>query len=99
MLLAGGAAVSAERSKTRKYAALIPRFDFVPVAVETSGVCGQEGLAFLREIGRRLVVATGERRAASYLLQRLSLAVQRGNVASVLGTLPAGGELDAVFYF
>ena len=33
---------------------------------------------------------TGERRATEYLLQRLSVAIQRGNAASVLGTV--GGE-------
>lgn len=34
----------------------------------------------------------------AYLYQRLSLAIQRGNVASVLGTLPQGPDLGGLFY-
>jgi hypothetical protein len=95
----GGAAASAEVLKHRKYADLERRFTFVPVAVETSGVFGKEGLSFIRELGVRVGTVTGEQRAPAYLLQRLSLAVQRGNVAAVLGTLPAGKELDEIFFF
>ena len=33
-----------------------------------------------------------------WLRQRVSLAAQRGNVASILGTLPPGKELEEVYY-
>ena len=42
---------------------------------------------FLRELDYRLRQATGEVKASMYLLQRLSVAIQRGNSASVLGTI------------
>ena len=55
-------------------------------AIETSGACGSLTLEFLRDLGNRLRQATGEESSFAYLLQRLSVAVQRGNAASVLGT-------------
>jgi len=51
----------------------------------------------VEEIGRRIAEVSGERRATSFLLQRLSLSVQRGNVAAVLGTLPPGKELEEIY--
>jgi len=57
----------------------------VPVAVETLGVHGAGAVELLHELGRRITESTSERRATEYLLQRLSVAIQRGNAASVLG--------------
>jgi hypothetical protein len=63
--------------------------EFVPVAIETLGSWGQAGLAFVNEVGRRISAVSGDKRATSFLKQRLAMAVQRGNAAAVLGTLPA----------
>ena len=52
----------------------------------TSGAIGPESMAFLKDFGRRVARVTGEEKSTSYLLQRLSVAVQRGNTASVLGS-------------
>ena len=41
---------------------------------------------FIEDFGRRLTQATGEE-ATTRLLQRLSVSVQLGNAASVMGTL------------
>jgi hypothetical protein len=71
----------------------------MPIAVETLGAWGPDGLRFVREVGVRLAIATGEKRSGTFLLQRMSLAVQRGNVAAILGTLPPGLELDEVYLF
>ena len=51
---------------------------------------------FLRELGCRLKQATGEAKSFSYLRQRLSVAVQRGNAAAVMGAL---GDTTSPFYF
>ena len=75
-----------EEQKKNIYAHLDPSHSFTPVAVETSGVVGPQSLAFLKDLGRRMRQVTGEERSLSYLLQRVSVAVQRGNAASVLGT-------------
>ena len=42
---------------------------------------------FLREVARRITASTQEPLALQYLLQRVAVAVQRGNTASVLGSL------------
>ena len=46
---------------------------------------GPSSRSFLKELGRRVTAETGEARETSYLLQRLSVAIQRGNAAAVLG--------------
>jgi hypothetical protein len=34
-----------------------------------------------------------------YLTQRISLAIQRGNAASILGTIPQSPDLKEIFIF
>ena len=90
---AGAVAAAAESKKKSKYSCLGPAYFFTPVAIETSGACGPLTLEFLRDLGNRLRQATGEESSFAYLLQRLSVAVQRGNAASVLGTSSLSIEL------
>jgi len=84
---AGLAAAAAETKKTQKYADIIAGVDFSPVAIETSGVWGEQALILVKEIGRRIAAITHEPRATTFLRQRLSVAVQRGNAFCVNGTL------------
>lgn len=88
----GSAAAAAEAKKATKYAPLAMAHEFVPVAIETMGTWGARGLAFINELGRRIAEQTGDPRSTAFLKQRLSLAVQRGNAAAVLGTL--SGDTD-----
>ena len=88
---AGAVAASAEGRKQSKYTCLEPIYSFTPVANESAGACGPLTLEFLKDLGRRLSRVTGEASSYTYLLQRLSVAVQRGNSASILGTC---AELD-----
>ena len=85
---AGAVAAAAKSKKKSKYSCLGPAYFFTPVAIETSGACGPLTLEFLRDLGNHLRQATGEESLFAYLLQRLSVAVQRGNAASVLGLAP-----------
>lgn len=94
---AGAAAAAAEVKKSRKYSFLLDRYLFVPVAMETTGVWGKDAIGFVKEIGRRLADASGERRSTAFLIQRLSLAVQQGNAAAVMGTLPSNRSFDEIF--
>jgi len=86
---AGAAAEHAASSKVQKYSALSNSYHFVPVAVETMGAWNSEGLLFINELGRRIAAVTGDDRETKFLFQRISVAVQRGNAASVLGSLPS----------
>ena len=77
---------AAERKKQQKYADVITGIDFVPVAIETSGVWGEQALELVTELGRRIAAVTFEPRSTTFLRQRLSVAVQRGNASCILGT-------------
>ena len=70
----------------------------MPVAVETMGAWGQSSLKFVQEIGDRITVASGDKQATYKLLQNISLEVQRGNIASILGTLPTPKSFNQLFY-
>jgi hypothetical protein len=95
----GVLATEAEGRKCMKYTSLSATYCFVPIAVETLGALGDDATDFLHQLGRRIAAVTGERRSTEFLLQRLSVAIQRGNAASVLGTVDASADkLDAVFY-
>ena len=83
---AGAVANLAEQKKRAKYSHLVASHHFVPIAIETSGVMGSEALLFIHELGHRLKIETGEPRSLYFLLQRLSVAMQLGNAAVVLGT-------------
>jgi len=66
----------------------------VPVAIETSGAWGKQAIGLIKEIGRRIAAITYDNRATSFLRQRLSIAVQRGNATCVLGTLSKARVVD-----
>ena len=83
---AGAVADQAERKKKAKYAELAATHHFIPVAIETMGVFGKEPQAFFLELGGRIWEETGEPLSFHYLLQRIAVAMQRGNAAAVLGT-------------
>jgi len=53
--------------------------------------------ALAKDIGRRLFLATGELRCTSFLVQRVSDAVQRGNAASVLATVPQSSKFHEIY--
>ncbi|XP_063360529.1 uncharacterized protein LOC134661400 [Cydia amplana] len=95
---AGHAATTAEDNKRRKYSTLGSGYIFEPFGVETLGSWGPSARRLFKDLASRLVDASGDQRAGQYFAQRISIAIQRGNAASLLGTLPAGGELEGVFY-
>ena len=79
-----------ELSKLAKYKELEGRFVVQPVAIGTMGAPGASTDSFHRDLGRRIELASGDRRATEFLLQRVSVEVQRGNAAAVQGSLPSG---------
>ena len=58
---------------------------------------GAEAYTIIKEIGRKLAAQTGEQRASCFLVQKISIALQRGNASSVLGTFPFSRGLDEIF--
>ncbi|KAI5632514.1 DM DNA binding domain-containing protein [Phthorimaea operculella] len=94
---AGAAAELAAVRKREKYSALEQRYLFVPFAVETTGCWGSEAKAFVKDIGCRLRERGCDPRSGSFLVQRLSIAIQRGNAASVMGTFAPGMSRGGIF--
>ena len=95
---AGKAAEKAEDTKLVTYSHLAGNFSVIPVATETLGAWGKQGLKFIQEIGSRIAQASGEKKATYYLFQSLSMAIQPGNVASILGTAQEVKLLDELCY-
>ena len=89
----GYAADQAETAKTHKYRALADRYLFQPVSVETTGVLGQSTRSFIADLGRRITRETGDPREASWLRQRLCIAIARGNSQCILAA--AKGQMLA----
>ncbi|XP_055339110.1 uncharacterized protein LOC129588765 [Paramacrobiotus metropolitanus] len=84
---AGAAADQAEAEKVLKYSFLTGRYEFAAVGFETFGSFGTSAKPFVNEIGKRISLQTGEIRSLEYLKQNISLAIQRGNAASIIGTV------------
>ena len=83
----GKVANDAESRKIKHYESLTDSYHFVPVCIETFGVWGDLGMAFIKEVGKMVIEQTGEKRSTAFLFQSLGIAIQRGNALSILGTL------------
>ena len=81
---AGSAAKKKENEKRAKYPEMVRRFQFEPIAIETSGVFGPTTKVIIKEIGKRISEKTGDVRESLWFKQRLSIAVQKGNSISIL---------------
>ncbi|GAU93516.1 hypothetical protein RvY_05446 [Ramazzottius varieornatus] len=77
----GCAANQAEENKRRKYEELEGRYLFCPVEFETYGVFGNEARELVEKIRRKVAARTGEPRSLSFLKQKISVEIQRGNAA------------------
>ena len=82
---ASAVAADAEYKKTQKYMHLSSSHNFAPIAVETLGVFGKDAHSFFKEVARRVKLATDDDFAYQFLVQRISVTVQRGNTAAILG--------------
>jgi hypothetical protein len=94
---AGEAARLRENAKTVEN---YNNYHFVPIAIETLGPWGDDAKKIINDIGQKIQKITNESRSTSYLTQRISIAVQRGNAASVLGTIEDSNndKLEEIFY-
>lgn len=96
---AGRAAEDKARRKVKKYESLINQnYLFVPFSVETMGPWSHEAMSFFNDLSKMMILKTNEPRTKSFLMQRLSMAIQRGNAAAVMGTFRENEKMDEVFY-
>ena len=95
----GKAAEIRENVKIKTYENLSDHYHFEPVCAETLGSWGSRGLSLIKMIGNKLKDATGEPRSTFFLFQQISMAIQKGNVECILGTIPTSIGLDEIFDF
>ena len=57
------------------------------MAIETSGVFGQEARVLVKELGHRLQQITADSKSHKFLVQHISVAIQRGNAMAVTGCM------------
>jgi len=83
----GAAANKTAQNKIDKYAILASTHIFYPFAVETAGTWYHMAIELTQEIGRRITAITEDTKETTFLFQRLTLAVQRGNAVSFHNTI------------
>jgi len=81
------AAHTATQKKTDKYAELSNTLVFYPFAVETAGVWHEMAIELTQEIDRRITTVTEDPRETTFWFQRISVALQRGNVVAFRNTV------------
>ena len=87
----GEVACTAKSFKMCKHSSLTSTYSFAPICIETMGAWG--GAKYIiKKIGQRVQWATGESRSTVFLIQRLAIDVQRGNVASIMATIPSSRD-------
>ena len=95
---AGKVAAAAEE-KTNKFSNLDLAYLFMPFAIDTYGPFGPQSLAFVKELWSRIHHAKDWRGDSNnYLMQRLSMPIQKGIVAAVLGSLGHACDNDWLLF-
>ena len=95
---AGKLADKFEEMKLEHYEDLMNTHIVTPMAVEIMGSWSQMGLGFIKKLGTKITNVTKDDRSTSYLFQALSMAIQRGNAISIMGTVPDIKELDEIYH-
>jgi hypothetical protein len=94
------AAEMACKRKHNKYSSIISsNYIFKGLAFETLGPWCKETIDFINVIGDRLIAESGDSKFKKFLFERISLAIQRGNAASIRGTFPDSALLSEIFAF
>ena len=71
---------------------------FQPVALEVQGSLGESSESFITRLCKMLCRSHDDQRAGSFLKQRISMALQIGNAACVLGTVSDRDAFEEIYY-
>jgi hypothetical protein len=91
--VSGFAAEMACKRKHSKYSSIIS----LTYVFKTLGPWCKEAIDFINVIGNRLIAESGDSKSKKFLFKRISLAIQRGNAASIRGTFPDSAILSEIF--
>jgi hypothetical protein len=87
--VSGFAAEMACKRKHSKYSSIISsNYIFKGLAFETLGPWCKKNIDFINVIRNRLIAESGDSKSKKFLFERISLAIQRGNAASIRGIFP-----------
>ncbi len=89
----------AERDKHNHYIDLKNHFNFNPLAFESMGCVNPVTELFLSKFGKLMKRKTGEPRSFDFLLQRISIAIQRGNAVSNSNTYCDRSDFNAFMWY
>ena len=85
--------------RIEKYRELLDNgYIFQPVALEVQGSLGESSEIFITRPCKMLCRSHDGQRAGSFLKQRISLALQIGNWACVLGTVSDRDAFEEIYY-
>jgi len=76
-----------DNNNDNKLAKLASTHIFYPFAIETAGTWHEIAIEFTQEIGMRITTTTEDTRETTFLFQRFSMALQRGNAVSFHNTM------------
>ena len=72
----------------------------MPVGIKNYGAYGPQAMKLIKQIGKKIQEATGEKLSTFYLKQRISMAIQKGNAICVRGCLKKTSPgLEGLFNF
>ena len=95
----GTTATEAEPRKIEKYCELLDNgYLFQPVTLEVHGSSGESSEIFITRLGKMLCRSHDDHRNGSVLKQRISMALQIGNAASVLVTVSDKDAFEEIYY-
>ena len=92
----GEVACTAESLKIRKYSSLTSTYSFAPLLHRNHGCLGRGCQGYYQKDWTKGAGDTGESRSTTFLIQRLAIDVQRGNVASVMATIPSSRDWEEI---
>ena len=83
---AGAAAKQATSLKNTKYSDITSTHVFYAISMETAGSWDTQATELIEELDRRITEATEDPKETTYLFQRISITIQRGNALSFFNT-------------
>ena len=89
----------AEARKNEKYRELIENgYVFQPVVLEVQGSLGESSEILITRLCKMLCRSHDDQQAGSFLKQRISMALQIGNAACVVGTVSDRDAFEEIYY-
>lgn len=89
----------AANSKRSIYSNIIDQsYLFFPFVCETIGAWCAEAVQLANSLGSLIRENTGEPMSISFIIQKISVTIQRSNAASIMGSLSESDKLNEIYF-